>query len=243
MTDALLVSTAQGDERALARMRKRVQLGEPVAYVIGSFLFRSIQIKIDRRAYITDPELTHLVDFVIGRVRTMRQTLARPVRTVECGVGCGALSLALLAETARDEVDLLGVDLDSSTLDLARENADRLCLSLALVESDLLQDLPPGWAPDLVFGDPPWGSYQTVYDQARHSRYYQAMPPLAVYPRENPLGVHLALLAEWLKSSASELILNCGVMPAHALEALSGQSYASQILECVPGVRIFHAVK
>ncbi len=243
MRDAVLVEGASGDERALARMRKRVGLGEPIPYVLGKFKFRSIELKIDRRAYITDAELTHLVDFVIDRVFVLRRLLNRPVRVVEFGVGCGALSLALLSEMPSDWVNVIGVDLDSAALQLADENARALGLPLELVESDLLKDLPVGWQGDIVFGDPPWGNYETCYDDNRDSHYYRAMPPLAVYPGENPLGVHMELLESWMQTQLTEVALNCGVLPLQLLEPLKNGPYQSRLIKTKEDITIFHATK
>jgi hypothetical protein len=66
------VRAAGGDAPRLKRWLKRRLAGEPLAYITGGFTFRGLAFAIDKRAYITDPETTHLVSAVLRRAPRAR---------------------------------------------------------------------------------------------------------------------------------------------------------------------------
>src|SRR5665213_1123791 len=84
---AALGDAAGGDPSRLKRWIRRRLAGEPVAHIVGAFDFRGLRFAIDKRAYVTDPELTHLVDAVLGRARALADATGRAPRLAEIGVG------------------------------------------------------------------------------------------------------------------------------------------------------------
>lgn len=67
-TEALELAThCKGDKLRLKRWIKRRLSGELLPYVVGHFAFRGHTFEIDKRAYVTDPEASHLVSAVIAR--------------------------------------------------------------------------------------------------------------------------------------------------------------------------------
>lgn len=103
------------DYKRLRRYLRRRQLGEPLEYILGYLTFREHTFFVDKRVYITDPELSYFVDAVINQA----QQFENPV-IVECGIGCGSLSISVKKEcpTAR----VIGLDLDSDAIELALRN-------------------------------------------------------------------------------------------------------------------------
>ena len=71
---------------ALRRGVQRVAKGEPVQYVLGQWDFRSLTLKVDRRAMIPRPETEQLVDLVVksAQVRQVPKPLV-----VDVGTGTG----------------------------------------------------------------------------------------------------------------------------------------------------------
>jgi release factor glutamine methyltransferase len=128
-------------EQAIARRAA----GEPLCYVLGSAGFRNLELKCDRRALIPRPETEGLVELALSFVRTGR--------ALDLGTGSGCVALAVAQEGAFDEV--LGVDLSSQAIALARENATLTGLPVRFVESDLDAALGPEQF-DLVISNPPY---------------------------------------------------------------------------------------
>ncbi len=233
-----LAAAGGGDVRRLKRWLKRRTAGEALAHVIGGFEFRGRRFAIDKRAYVTDPEVTHLVDALLRRARAHAAASGRPPLLAEIGVGCGTLALTLRAELP--DAQVVGLDLDPDALAVAAANAARLGLPLRLVESDLFDDWPADLpAPDFIYGDPPWGDSTTLYDADRPLSHYMAMPPASSFPLGGRTGVHAQILrAAAVRGWASEIWLNAGVLPRAELEALAGSAARWEIVTPRPGLSL-----
>jgi release factor glutamine methyltransferase len=123
-----------------ARRRER----EPVAYILGTKGFRSIELAVDPRVLIPRPETEHLVEAVLD--------LPEGARVCDVGTGSGAIALALAAE--RPDLVVVATDASADALAVARANAARLGLDVAFHHGDLLADV--GEPIDAVVSNPPY---------------------------------------------------------------------------------------
>lgn len=213
---------------------------DPPAYRTGYFDFRGRRFAVDRRAYVTDPELTHLLDAVVARARLLAAALGRPPVLLDFGVGCG--SLAACAKLEFPAAEVAGLDLDPGVLDLARANLAALGADVRLHCGDGLGSLPAGCAPDLVFGDPPWGDDTTVYAEDRPIAHYLAMPRTAVFPRGGPAGCHREiLLAARARGWRCEFLLNAGTLPPAILAPVLALADEARIVQAAANVALVHA--
>jgi release factor glutamine methyltransferase len=121
-----------GDDRTsyLALMTRRVKR-EPIAYIFGRKDFRRLTFAVDPRVLIPRPETELLVEVGL--------TLGPGVRVADVGTGSGAVALALKDE--RPDLDVVGVELSSGALSVARMNATRLKLDVEFVQGDLLEGI------------------------------------------------------------------------------------------------------
>ena len=103
---------------------------EPVAYILGFKEFRRISLAVDPRVLIPRPETELLVEVGL--------TLARGARVVDVGTGSGAVALALKDE--RPDLCVIGTDLSTDAVTVARLNAERLGLDVAFERADLIDD-------------------------------------------------------------------------------------------------------
>jgi release factor glutamine methyltransferase len=113
---------------AVARRQSR----EPVAYIVGRKAFRRISLTVDRRVLIPRPETELLVEVALS--------LDRGARVADVGTGSGAVALALKEE--RPDLSVVGVDVSSDALEVARLNAAELGLEVEFVQADLLDGVP-----------------------------------------------------------------------------------------------------
>jgi len=233
-----LADAAGDDPRRLKRWIKRRLAGEPLAHIVGSFEFRGLRFAIDKRAYVTDPELTHLVDAVIARARAFRDSSGRRPLLADIGVGCGSLALAI--KEILPDAEIFGLDLDPDALVVAAGNAAARGTTLRLIESDLFDDWPSDLpAPDLIYGDPPWGDQTTLYAADRPAAHYGAMPPASAFPLGGRTGVHAQILrAVARRGWNSEIWLNGGVLPREELAELARPAVEWEILSPAAGVRL-----
>jgi release factor glutamine methyltransferase len=140
---ARLDEEVDGLEPLLARREAR----EPLAYILGEWGFRRLTLKTDARALVPRPETETLVE----RALAVAEGIERP-RILDVGVGSGAIALALKDE--RPDAEVTGVDVSADALALARENAQRLGLEVALRQGDGAVVAAEGW--DVVVANPPY---------------------------------------------------------------------------------------
>jgi methylase of polypeptide subunit release factors len=236
--DRLLQLAAAGDAGKLAALRERVNAGEPAAYVAGFLEFRGRRFAIDPRAYITDPELTHLIDLVAEEGRRLEEHLGRPPSLLEFGVGAGVLAITVKLEHPHWRVS--GLDIDPAALAVARENARSHGVSVALLESDYFSAWDPASPPDLIFGDPPWGGPEDLYTDQRGAGYYRRMPAKSAFPPGGDrCGIHRELIARvralrW----TSRLVLNYGVLPPEVIADSAAPLSSYQVIHPQPHLSV-----
>ncbi|NNE93992.1 MAG: methyltransferase [Verrucomicrobiales bacterium] len=172
--------------------------------------------------------MTHLVDVVVDFGRDFAEKTGEPPVLLEFGVGCGSLSISVKKELP--EAQVIGVDLDSDAIAVARENAAFHHADVLLVESDLFSDLPPEIVPDIVFGDPPWGDDDCIYDDDRPASHYHAMPILSAFPSGGITGLHEAILSDIANRGWDcNVLLNLGILDGKPVERLASMTRESEV--------------
>jgi release factor glutamine methyltransferase len=169
---------------------------EPVAYILGTKGFRTIDLLVDSRVLIPRPETEHLVEAALE--------LPPGARVADVGTGSGAVALALKAE--RPDLEVLATDASPEALAVARANAERLGLDVTLLEGDLLA--PVEGPLDAVLSNPPY-----VADEDRDMLAPDIMhhePQIALYAGADGLSLIRRLAPQAAASGASLLALEVG---------------------------------
>jgi release factor glutamine methyltransferase len=186
-------------------VRRRSAGREPVAYLLGRRGFRRLELIVDARVLVPRPETELLVEAALG--------LPRGARVVDVGTGSGAVALALKDE--RGDLDVRATDISEEALAVARANAARLGLDVALSRADLLEGVAPV---DAVLSNPPYvaeAERATLPPEvARHE------PALALFAGPDGLDVVRRLVAQAGASSAALLALEVGQGRAPAVAGL-----------------------
>jgi release factor glutamine methyltransferase len=191
------------DELAACReLVRRRGLREPVAYVIGSWGFRGLDLAVDARVLVPRPETELLVD----RCLVLLEGVERP-RVVDVGTGSGAIALSLKSE--RPDAEVVACDISQDALDVAAANAERLGLDVELHLSDLLAQVP-GDGFRLVVSNPPYVSEREMADLEPEVAEYE--PRLATVAGADGLEVYRRLLPEAAGRlvDGGSLALECG---------------------------------
>ncbi len=107
-----------GDEiRRINRLAGRRERFEPVAYILGSREFYSLDFVVNRDVLIPRPETELLVDMAVYYAKMNASV-------VDIGTGSGAVAVSL--KFARRDLDVHATDISSRALAVARKNAARI---------------------------------------------------------------------------------------------------------------------
>jgi release factor glutamine methyltransferase len=128
----------------IARRAKR----EPVAYILGRWGFRGLDLDVDARVLVPRPE----TELVVDRCLALLDGVAEP-DVLDLGTGSGAIALALASELPEARVS--GCDVSGDALNVARANGERLGIGVEWIRSDLFSGVD-GRRFSLVVSNPPY---------------------------------------------------------------------------------------
>jgi len=109
-SEATLTEPQWQQYSALIQRRKQ---GEPVAHIIGSRGFWSLDLAVDASTLIPRPDTELLVSLVLSKLKP-------GMCIVDLGTGTGAIALSLAAE--RPDISVMATDLQAAALRLAERN-------------------------------------------------------------------------------------------------------------------------
>lgn len=138
--------TAEQSQR-YADMLARRRLGEPIAYVLGSQGFWSLELAVAPHTLIPRPDTETLVEHAL--------TLSLPsdAHVLDLGTGTGAIALALAAERAAWRI--VGVDHVVEAVDLAEQNRQKLGFAgVRFAQSHWFDSVEGRF--DLIVSNPPY---------------------------------------------------------------------------------------
>jgi release factor glutamine methyltransferase len=139
----------------LDAMVARYLAGEPLAYVLGRWSFRHVDLAVDRRVLIPRPE----TEVVAGVAIDLARALPRPIVVADLGTGSGAIGLSLADELPVDGITVWLTDASDDALDLARANLaglGRRAANVRVAGGHWFDALPTGTSLDLVVSNPPY---------------------------------------------------------------------------------------
>ena len=221
--------TAALDEPATERMVKhldemvgRYRSGEPLAYAMGRWSFRRVELMIDRRVLIPRPETELVAEAAIELARRIS-----PRRVADLGTGSGAIGLALAYELPIDNTEVWLTDASTDALDVARANAAGLGRAAANVrfgQGSWWSALPSELRGtlDVVVSNPP---YIAVDDTEVAESVREWEPASALFAGGDGLDDIRAIMTgarEWLKPGGW-LVLEIGYRQGDAVLALASE--------------------
>lgn len=190
-------------ERMVGRldaMVARYRSGEPLAYVMGHWSFRTVDLMIDRRVLIPRPETEWVAERAIEIARD-----CGPTRLVaDLGTGSGAIGLSMAAELPLAGTEVWLTDRSPDALDVARANAaglGRFAANVRFAEGSWCSALPPELRGrfDVIVSNPP---YIDVDDPEVQESVRDWEPASALFAPANGLADIATIVAEsvsWLR--------------------------------------------
>lgn len=172
------------EREGMRELVKRRVAGEPIAYILGTAGFWTLDLKVDHRVLIPRPETEQLVEQALQFTRGYEHDAWR---IVDVGTGSGAVALAIAEELPNATV--LAVDISADALEVARENADLAGLRdrVKFAQGDTLGPLGGrDSVVDIVISNPPYVS-ETDDDLEAHVREFE--PSTALFAAQNGMAI------------------------------------------------------
>lgn len=110
---------------AVADMVQRRLSGEPLQYVLGTWDFRGVEVRVDPRVLIPRPETEQVVGVALEELLSPATGLApgAPLVAADLGTGSGAIALALASELDPSRLfEVWATDISAGALELCTEN-------------------------------------------------------------------------------------------------------------------------
>ncbi len=130
------------EQRAKFRefVKQRVS-GMPVAYIVGSKEFYSLNFTVTRDTLIPRPETEHLVIAVLDALKSAPG--GTPLRIADVGTGSGAIAITVAKRSPQCQV--VAIDASAAAAEVARQNAKDLGVAdrVTIVVGDLLNKAAP----------------------------------------------------------------------------------------------------
>jgi release factor glutamine methyltransferase len=210
-------------ERMVAQldaMVARYRAGEPLAYVMGHWSFRTIELMVDRRVLIPRPE----TEMVAGRALELARGVADQRRVVDLGTGSGAIGLSLAAELPLTGTEVWLTDYSTDAVDVARANAvglGRAAANVRVCHGSWFDALPIDVRGeiDVVVSNPPYIAHG---DPEVAESVLEYEPHTALFAGEHGLD-DVRVIArdarDWLRSGGW-LVMEIGYQQGEAVKAL-----------------------
>jgi release factor glutamine methyltransferase len=210
-------------ERMVAQldaMVARYRAGEPLAYVMGHWSFRTIELMVDRRVLIPRPE----TEVVAGRALELARGVAGQRRVVDLGTGSGAIGLSLAAELPIMGTEVWLTDYSTDAVDVARANAiglGRAAANVRVVHGSWFDALPVDVRGeiDVVVSNPP---YIADGDAEVAESVLEYEPHTALFAGDDGLDDVRTIARDardWLRSGGW-LVMEIGYQQGEAVKAL-----------------------
>jgi len=221
----------------LRRMVARRRAGEPLQYVLGTWAFRTLELRVDRRVLIPRPETEQVVSCALEELRSAAlrpgptRTRTRTLHAVDLGTGSGAIALSLAAEAGLDgspPLEVWATDDSADALAVAGDNLSLLACTdpqsagrVRLAQGSWFDALHPGLAGnlDLVVSNPPYVSaaeWQVLDPVVRDHEPREAL--VAGDTGREALETIVSLAPHWLAPHGSLVV----ELAPHQAEAVAG---------------------
>lgn len=207
--------------------------GEPLQYITGTQGFFGLEFEVTPDVLIPRPETELLVEEVIG----LASELVSPV-VVDIGTGSGCLAVALARELSRANV--IGTDISSAALAVARRNIIRHNLGdrISLLGADLLSAFAPQPFADFIVSNPPYIAAHEVPGLQREVRDWE--PRVALTDNGDGLSFFRKLIRQapvYLKPGG-HMLCEMGFTQAETVLALVEDEVwsASRVLDDLQGI-------
>lgn len=167
---------------------------EPIAHLIGYRFFYELPIKISSEVLIPRPETEQLVELVIDYIRKNISKNSK-ITILDVGTGSGCIGLAL--KKMLPEVKILGLELSTEALKLARQNAKNLNLDADFKKSNFLTGFKKSLQETVIVANLPYLDHQELQNFSLEvNRGLSYEPTKALFAGYHGLSAYIELFKQ-----------------------------------------------
>lgn len=166
----------QAQSVKLAKLVKRRQDGEPVAYIVGYKYFYGLKFKVNKHVLTPRPETERLVERALALVESRKSIKSKAtLLDMGTGSGCIAISLAHSLVTRHSppagglKATITASDVSAVALKVAAQNAKTHKTNVEFIQSDLFSNIPGKF--NIITANLPYvpqGMYELLYHHLRY---------------------------------------------------------------------------
>lgn len=215
---------SDADKQWIEAAVKRLELGEPIQYVLGWAWFAGLKFNVRSGVLIPRPETEWLVDNICAHPAPSND---RPLRILDIGTGSGCIALSIKQRLPETYVEAW--DISTEALSIAADNARSLGLDVVWRQQDALNITPnvlsttpndnsavpdsPLW--DVIVSNPPYICERERTDMARNVLEHEPSTALFV-PDTDPLLFYRAITRYAVGSlnEGGRLLFECNTLYA-----------------------------
>lgn len=189
----------------------------PIAYIRGKTEFYGREFAVNENVLVPRPESEAILDL-------LKKVISGHKTTTIIDIGTGSGALAISAKLEFPAANVIASDIDSSCIDLAKKNANKLCAEIEFVIGDLLQPFqnPEFSIQDTIFicNLPYVPAAYPINEAAMHE------PKLALFSGTDGLDHYVRLFAQLseLHQSAQYIITESLPMQHNQLADIASRS-------------------
>jgi len=189
-------------------IKKRAK-GMPIAYLIGSKEFWSLNMQVNKDTLIPRPETEHLVELALSHLVDLKKNY----KILELGTGCGAIAIALAHE--RPNAKIYATDISVEAIRSAKDNSK--CLGV-----ENIQFICSNWFDaitttkfNLIISNPPYVNEKNINDYDSLSLSYE--PKIALFADNHGLNCVKKVIGNSIKYLEKDgwLMIEHGYDQAH----------------------------
>ncbi len=176
----------------------RVLMGEPLAYVLGSWEFFGLPLMVDKRVLIPRDDTCAVTELAIHYAMSLK---TRP-RILDLCTGSGCIGLAVASKIKDAKVTL--ADISKDALTVAKANITNLKLSarVSCVQASALEPPIPFLGKfDLIVSNPPYITGKEMQELDRSVKDFE--PHLALYGGEDGLDFYHSICSNYKSALVS----------------------------------------
>lgn len=178
---------------------RRIQTGEPIAYITQEKEFFGLNFYVDRRVLVPRPETEMLVERVLNYIG-MNEAEGKTFRILDVGTGSGCIAISIaksLTDQKAEVLDqVLALDISEDALDVARINVEQHSMEdrVQLYQSDLLEVVDIGEDYDVIVANLPYIGEMTNAEVEENVKKHE--PNRALFAGSSGLSLYKKMFQE-----------------------------------------------